>query len=984
MKKTFLCLLLLFSLFTTLAAQEVQAPTEELNEQYELFSWEPVAKAKQYGVTIEKYDAAQDIWTDYKEIKTKETQVEVLFTPGVYRVSIATYNLIGRKGKGSEWIQFKILEEHIPYLNKRAFSANPDWNAPVLFLNKAGGENSVQLPDEHYINYITPAELFGDNAILVKGRNIFSPKTEFYLVPKDQPTDGGMPFQNYCDDRKEQKLNILYRNSKEYQVVVSYNPALLYPGYYALEVRNPGNNTDAIDILVLDDIPAQIAPASGFAIDEHYNVNSINLTSATETYEFAITAKGLSSAADFYLEPSKGTYVYPFESQLTRNNVQAQVTNVNKQGNSTSQLTLSCSSQELKTGYYNIVAKNYDGTTTKFLCLVKRQFDNDYTKAVKKLTTKYNKRSEYVDITLQDQKFDLYKKYTLVSEYNEVIDSNNKVELTLAPSRKKLTGRLTPDQLTIAKYALMIEDAQSTDVIYCQIDNTLKLSMNKMSDLEVEQTFFRPAGADSQVTLDADEAGYIKFFDNKVQMEKRMPYFFPNMRFDMSFASNSDMAIGLEFDIFNIEYASISLGGEFRLLGETTIPGWFSMLRLAIPNKYFSLYIGAGIGQTLMSPGEVSLLDKFKDDEQLYLIGQMGALLFSVLDVRYNLNFEGFTSSAPYFTDSLSVGFVFPLRPYKFKRNVITRGAQISKPDGIIASDFFAPESNVDVVEAFESTSIGGFAEYNNLVTVTIESTVQTIEENAFRNCKNLEEVVFKNKLFSNESVPLVIKSNAFADDIMISEIRLPARTTVVQAGAFAHWTNGQNIILEWNADDQTQRDLTGLINCSAMVHYQDGTVFNGAYNNPIENDQNWIPINELRIENVSVFNNNKYVLGVRVMGWAEKWYRSELHTWINQETPERAINFLKAGDTITFKVQGDGNKYNFILTTQDGGYFHYKFKTKKDELVTVRIPYKKLKKYNFSSQKKLDIDNLKMFCILPMCKGEWDEVTFFDFEVTK
>ena len=129
MKKIFLCLLLLFSLFSTLAAQEL------VNEQYELFTWEPVAKAKQYGVTIEKYDAAQDIWTDYKEIKTKDTQVEVLFTPGVYRVEIASYNIMGRKSKGSDWVQFKILEEHIPYLNDRAFAKNSDWDIPVLFLN---------------------------------------------------------------------------------------------------------------------------------------------------------------------------------------------------------------------------------------------------------------------------------------------------------------------------------------------------------------------------------------------------------------------------------------------------------------------------------------------------------------------------------------------------------------------------------------------------------------------------------------------------------------------------------------------------------------------------------------------------------------------------------------------------------------------------------------------------------------------------------
>ena len=123
MKKTFLCLLLLISLFAKLAAQQAAASdASEVNEQYELFSWEPVAKAKQYGVTIEKYDSSQDIWTDYKEIKTKETQVEVLFTPGVYRVSISSYNLIGRKSKSSDWVQFKILEENICIRHRSYFT----------------------------------------------------------------------------------------------------------------------------------------------------------------------------------------------------------------------------------------------------------------------------------------------------------------------------------------------------------------------------------------------------------------------------------------------------------------------------------------------------------------------------------------------------------------------------------------------------------------------------------------------------------------------------------------------------------------------------------------------------------------------------------------------------------------------------------------------------------------------------------------------
>ena len=231
---------------------------------------------------------------------------------------------------------------------------------------------------------------------------------------------------------------------------------------------------------------------------------------------------------------------------------------------------------------------------------------------------------------------------------------------------------------------------------------------------------------------------------------------------------------------------------------------------------------------------------------------------------------------------------------------------------------------------------------------------------------------------------PLVIKGSAFANDNMIDTIYLPYRTSVVQAGAFAGWTNGQNIILEWNSDDTVERDLLGLQNCSATVHYKNGDIFKGSFTTPLDDERNWVRINELDIKNVSVLEEDKYVLGMRVRGRGRKWYRTELDSWINQTSPQEALNYIMSGDKIIFKVQGDGNKYDFVITTQGGGYFYYRFATKEDELTTIEIPYKKMKKYSYSAQKKLDVNNIKMFCIMPMCKDEYNEASFFGFEVVK
>ncbi len=983
MKKTFLFILLLISLFTALSAQETldsaDSALEQVNEQYETFSWSPVAKAKQYGVTIEKLDSETDEWVPFKEVKTKDPSLEVLFTPGTYRVSICVYNFIGKKSQPTDWVQFQILEENVPYLNDKAFVKHSEWKVPVLYLNNTDKKIDAS-------EFISTTTDFGPNTLYVKGRNIFSPKTEFYLVPKEH--GGEKPFVSWGAERKEQKLNILYRNSKEYSVVVSYNPALLSAGYYALEVRNQGDNKADVDILVLDSAELQITPDKGFAIDEHYSVNSITLQGSSN-YDFSVSGTGLNSTTEFYFEPTVGPYAYPFETELNRTRSPLLITDTNKIDSSKVEISLSCDSESLRSGYYNLVAKNWDGTTSKFLCLVKKPFNNDYTKNVQKFKSKFNKRTEYVDVTLQDGKFSADKIYTLVSEYDSNTDSNNRVPLHLSVNGKKLVGKLSPTQLTIAKYALMIEDEFSSSVIYCAIDSTLKISMNKMNDLAVEKTFFRPVGKDSEITLDADDVGAVLFSDSKVQMKKRMPPLFSYFRFDISILNEGGILLDTELDLLHFNYASWSIGYENKRVDSDMAHAVFSMLRFSIPNEYFSPYLGVGAGINLIFPEDgissyEDVLPMFKNTDEIYGIAQIGASLLTILDVRYNLFLNNLLTGSPYFSDSVSIGTTFPLRSFKFKRKVLTQAAQITKEGAMNITNYIEPSAKIDNVKVLQSTSVGGFEGYDNIENISLDKTVQVIEENAFKNCTNLETVSFEDRYASEDTVPLTIKSRAFEGAKFIDTIYLPYRTAVVEAGAFANWTNGQNIILCWNGKDLVQRDLSGLKNCSATVHYDNGDLFTGSFENPLDDERNWVPLNDLKIENVSIFENDQYILGMRLKGLGNRWYMTELDRWINQDSPAPVINYIKSGDRIKFKVQGDGNAYNFIITTDEGGYFYYKFKTKKDKVLTIEIPYKRMSRFGFSSQKKLDIEKIRMVCIMPMCKGEWNEVSFFDFEVGK
>ena len=158
--------------------------------------------------------------------------------------------------------------------------------------------------------------------------------------------------------------------------------------------------------------------------------------------------------------------------------------------------------------------------------------------------------------------------------------------------------------------------------------------------------------------------------------------------------------------------------------------------------------------------------------------------------------------------------------------------------------------------------------------------------------------------------------------------------------------------------------------------------MYKGNFKSPLEDERNWITANQLTPKNVSIYKDGLYTLGINLSGFGFKWYRNELYTWINQENPAQALEYLAEGNSISFSVQGDGNKYDFIITTEEGGYFYYRFKTEKDKVTNITIPYKKFKKFNYSSQKKLDKDKIKMFFVLPMCKDEWNDVSLFDFEV--
>ena len=104
-------------------------------------------------------------------------------------------------------------------------------------------------------------------------------------------------------------------------------------------------------------------------------------------------------------------------------------------------------------------------------------------------------------------------------------------------------------------------------------------------------------------------------------------------------------------------------------------------------------------------------------------------------------------------------------------------------------------------------------------------------------------------------------------------------------------------------------------------------------------------------------------------------------------------IKVLATGNTVEFKVLGDGNNWKFIIDNYDGSKkwsrFSYSFKTKKNTVTKVVIPYKRMKREEWSTFGKLDLANTacKWRCLFSpdfftLPKSIDYELTFFDYDV--
>ncbi|MCQ2592180.1 MAG: leucine-rich repeat domain-containing protein [Treponema sp.] len=947
---------MLFSLFSE----------DSVVKQFETFEWEPVANSSKYQINIQILKAGE--WEKYFSDQTKKTSMEVPLEPGTYRVSIATFNILGKKNN-SEWTEFYIFDESIPYFYKNYLDENPKWKAPVLYVN---GRNLVEKDikdSKHYINFHKGKI---DNTFVVKGRNIFSTDTVFSLVPVEKAKNG-VEFNSFYHNRPTVPLKIESRDSKKYLVTLSFDPELLYSGYYSLEVTN-GSVTDSLELLVISDYKLDIKPHN-FTVDSRYHVNTIELPEDENlrSYGFAISGTGFTSDTVFYMKPTFGAIDYPFETEGQREIVPLTYKNdLELLNNQEFKLSLGLYKLNLlKNGYYNVVAENKTTKETSlFLVLVKLPLKSETSAEISKIKTKYNKQTKDVDIIVTGKNLSENMTYTLVSEYESQIGSNTRIDLPLEKEEgsSKLKASLSPIVVPPGNYMLLTGDGATELSSFIEIDNHYKSKNIKVSEEKFEQKFLRPDDGSEEVILSVEDKGTISITANKYKTLEYFPKVMPFLRVVGSGnlerfenVSLMDFDTTVELDVLNINWFSLGLGLDANFYMQSYAPE--INIRFIAPWNYFKPFVGVSGGYNVI---ESKYLFKHQNGDDfstfrtgmkndLYTKIQFGATLFDFYDFRYNLEFHELLNSNIQKKTSFGMGIRIPVRLKIYEPVIIEQKAEIVKRgqiDGHLYERFDDSVTELHIEKG--ATKVSGFENYR-FQKVKLPASVTEIGKNAFADCENLTEVELGKEVQT-------ICQGAFANDNKIQIMEIPASVKTIEKGAFENWTSGQVVHVQWNPSDNDTRNLEGLRCENLTIKYKNGH-YEYMTKQVFENVSKWVPSKTQIVGPEIIQDQNKYLLGVKL---TSRFTDEDFNTLITGRSSSEVLESFKSSSRISFDVQGDGSEYELVVVTKGGSVFAKSFSTNKRKKVTVQINYKDLKKKK-GTEKTFDVNDVTFVQILPV-----------------
>lgn len=684
MKKFLMTLLILSVFILSLNAQQTL-------QQYQTFNWSKVERASKYGVDVEQHDSEGN-WTSVISEKTTETNLEVLLYPGNYRVSISTYNVLGKKASSTEWVEFTILDESEPYIFDNSFVANSKWNIPVIHIS-IDGENFSYGKD----NSIEAVEDYIDNSFLLKGKNFFFPETKFYLKSlEEKVTD--LANEPFVLNRKNVELSVIRRDREKDGIYLSYEPQELYSGYYDFVIENPGNFSVQKKILVIAERKPEIKNES-LKINKRYKAAEASFV-RTDNETFQITLTGAEMATSYSLEPTDEGYAYPFASSIERKSVPVSFKERSSaKSDGSVVVSLKLDATEMQTGYYNFTAKNKDGRscTQKYLVTITEPPEKPLA-VISEVEAKVKK--DISKFTIKGENFTEDIMLTLVSPVNEENGTNKKISLAITDVKKngkRIDAECSCSELGAGTYAVLAETKTSTSICYFQITEKFEVNLAKMDEISVQEIFMRPEEKEKPVVADLP-----------VEEQKEVPAELKQLMVSETGASVNSW---------------IALAKNTTQIPKKAFAYCTSIGILVVPDTIYQIDEYAFSGWT---EKQTIFLDWYHDSDRIHII-QDNAFAGCKATIRYK---DGFIYNNEF------VNNYYP--DYSEEKDVI----QTQVSNAFEWKDFFAVNNKVltissDVAWSYSNT----WKSANNFEKVVIKEGVTYIEKNAFCNCTNLIEV---------------------------------------------------------------------------------------------------------------------------------------------------------------------------------------------------------------------------------------------------
>lgn len=521
-KKLLLYVCCLFVLNTSIYSQSVsdlpdENPVVTITEplrQYQTFSWKPVVNARGYCLSIqqkngvESSDSSNEDYTDIEivNLEQEKNRYETLLYPGEYRVKIEAVNLFGKKSQAS-WIPFIILNETEPFLLDSTFEFQKQNNSLFYTVEPVKNFNE-EIPNSTLVE------------IIVKGRNIFFPETEFYFTPIENTNKDGESFERYSSLRTKIPCEVIARDRETNSVTVNVDSALFETGYYELTVVNPGNNKTSLEVFVESDrLPELIE--DGLAYDRHYAIRLLDFDEDLEDSAFTSIIVGASFTPDakIVFEPIYDVG-YPFETLKNREgftaNLVSNLGSLAKNPNAI-EMKIQVTEGEPFSGCYKMYATNNKGTSNELKVRLNVNYQEQTETMVKKITSSLNSKTQDVNFSLEG--IDLSPDYSYCAVSHLLKDGTNvKIPLEVLDNSRdnsKITLQVNSVEFPEkGMYAIQIETDTNSVVAYCDISGTFKSKIKILTDSDLENLFLR------QVDYTYDESGEKWINDFPMKMEQ--------------------------------------------------------------------------------------------------------------------------------------------------------------------------------------------------------------------------------------------------------------------------------------------------------------------------------------------------------------------------------------------------------------------------------------------------------------------------------